>query len=383
IQEAKAVASEFLHAPLTDYDIIFTSNTTEAINIAAENLKLACGKEDEAVVINTISEHNSNELPWRTVSGCSLVSLKINDDGFPDLVELEQLLRKHNVGDANREKRVKLVAVTGSSNVLGACNELKSISGIVHRYGAQLLVDAAQLVAHREINMQEIGIDFLAFSAHKMYAPFGSGILIVKKGLLKFSAVELGVLRRSGEENAAGIAALGKAMILLKRIGLDVIREEELILTKRLIVGLKGIPGIKIFGIQDETATEFSRKSGVVAFEVKGTMSDKVAGCLAEKGGIGVRAGCHCAHILIKHLLQIPPGLQRIQKWIVTIFPKIELPGVVRVSLGVENTSLDVDRLIETLEDFASQKSKNKNGRKQFKQIMKECGRKKVEEVFG
>ncbi|MBI2418408.1 MAG: aminotransferase class V-fold PLP-dependent enzyme, partial [Ignavibacteriales bacterium] len=354
ICEAKAIGNEFFHAPETDYDILFTSNTTEAINIAAENLKLACGNADEAIVINTISEHNSNELAWRTVPGCKLIGLKINGDGIPDLDELEQLLRKYNRGDAQGKKRVKLVAVTGSSNVLGVCNDLRRISGIVHHYGAHLLVDAAQLVAHREINIQDIGIDFLGFSAHKMYAPFGSGMLIIKKGLLKFSAEEIVRLQRSGEENAAGIAALGKAMILLKRIGFDVIRDEELVLTKRLITGLKKIPGIKIFGMQDETSSEFGRKGGVVVFEVQGMMADKVAKYLAEKSGIGVRAGCHCAHILIKHLLKIPPVLQRIQKWIVMLFPKIELPGVVRVSLGLENTTQDVDTLLESLEGIAS-----------------------------
>ncbi len=130
------------------------------------------------------------------------------------------------------------MAVSGASNVLGVFNDLAEISRIAHRYGARLLVDAAQLVAHRKVEMAACGIDYLAFSAHKVYAPFGTGVLLVRKGLLTFSPAEMERIRSSGEENAGGIAALGKALVLLQRIGLDVIQEEEQALTGRALRGL-------------------------------------------------------------------------------------------------------------------------------------------------
>lgn len=103
-------------------------------------------------------------------------------------------------------KRIALVTVSGASNVLGICNDLTEISQIVHRYGARLLVDAAQLVAHRKVEVDRWGIDYLAFSAHKVYAPFGSGALLVRKGLLHFSPAERALIQASGEENVGGIA---------------------------------------------------------------------------------------------------------------------------------------------------------------------------------
>jgi selenocysteine lyase/cysteine desulfurase len=107
------------------------------------------------------------------------------------------------------------------------------ISRIVHQYGARLLVDAAQLVAHRKVEVERFEMDYLVLSAHKVYAPFGCGVLVARKGLLHFSSEEMELIRSSGEENAGGIAALGKSMVLLQRIGMDVIREEEQFLTGR------------------------------------------------------------------------------------------------------------------------------------------------------
>ena len=158
------------------------------------------------------------------------------------------------------------------------------ISRIVHLYGARLLVDAAQLAAHRRVEMDEWGIDYLAFSGHKVYAPFGCGALVVKKGLLKFTPSEMDLIRSSGEENTGGIAALGKALVLLQRIGMEVIRTEEQALTARALHGLAKRDGIKVHGIKDPNSPAFARKLGVIAFEVKGALSGSVAGALAERG---------------------------------------------------------------------------------------------------
>jgi len=354
IQEVRAICSEFLGAPLAEYDMIFTSNTTESINLVSESLSREADDTSEAVVLNTLSEHSSNDLPWRIIPNCSLVMLAVNDEGFADLNELEKLLIAYNQKALFGAKRIRLVAVNGASNVLGVCNNLAEISRIVHQYSARLLVDAAQLVAHRKISMDQYGVDYLAFSAHKVYAPFGCGMLVARKGLLKFNAEEFDLIRTSGEENAGGIAAMGKALLLLQRIGMDVISEEEQILTKRALYGMAQIQGLNIYGINDPESSGFVHKLGIIPFEIKKKIATSVAKELAIEKGIGVRSGCHCAHIIIKHLLHVSPGLEKFQKLIVTLFPKVALPGVVRMSLGIENSEEDVDRLIQVLDRIAS-----------------------------
>jgi selenocysteine lyase/cysteine desulfurase len=218
-----------------------------------------------------------------------------------------------------------------------------------------LLVDAAQLVAHRKVEMEGCGIDYLAFSAHKVYAPFGSGVLLVRKGLLHFSPAELELIQSSGEENVGGIAALGKALGLLQRIGLDLIQEEEQALTGRALRGLAQVPGLKIYGIKDLDSPRFAQKGGVIVFGLKDILPNRVAKELSERGGIGVRYGCHCAHLLIKRLLNIHPMLERLQGLILILFPQITLPGLTRVSLGIENSAEDIDTLIHVLGKIARQ----------------------------
>jgi selenocysteine lyase/cysteine desulfurase len=355
IDEVKSICAGVLGAPLSAYDVVFTSNTTEAINLVAESLSREAEPGVEAIVLNTFLEHNSNELPWRTVPGFSLIRLPVDAEGFVDLNELQMLLCAYNQQEQHGKERIKLVAVSGASNVLGSYNDLAEISRIVHRYGARLLVDAAQLVAHRKVAMEECGIDYLAFSAHKVYAPFGSGALVARKGLLKISPAELDLIRSSGEENVGGVAALGKALVLLQRIGLDVIQEEEQALTALALRGLAQIPGIRIHGVKDPGSPRFAQKGGVVAFSLGSLMPHQVAQELAERGGIGVRSGCHCAHLLVKRVLGIPPLVERLQGVIVTLFSRIELPGVVRMSLGIENSAEDVDALLEVLGQIARQ----------------------------
>ncbi|HUT44531.1 MAG TPA: aminotransferase class V-fold PLP-dependent enzyme, partial [Desulfobacterales bacterium] len=278
-----------------------------------------------------------------------------------DLNELDTLLCAYNQNGQYGKKRIRLVAVSGASNVLGACNNIAGISRIVHQYGARLLVDAAQLVAHRKVDMEASGIDFLAFSAHKVYAPFGCGVLVVRKGLLNFNSAELKLIQSSGEENAAGIAALGKAFVLLQRIGMDLIQEEEQALTAWTLRGLSQIAGLKMYGIREPDSPRFAQKLGVIVFELKGMMSNRVAEQLNMQSGIGVRYGCHCAHILIKRLLNVSPLLERFQRIILTLFPKLKLPGLVRVSLGIENSKEDVDTLIQVLGKIARQTRASEN----------------------
>jgi selenocysteine lyase/cysteine desulfurase len=361
IHEVRSICANVLGAPLAVYDVIFTSNTTEAINIAAESLSKDFGDGTDTIVLNTLLEHNSNDLPWRMIPHFSLIRLQVDAEGFVDLNELETILCAYNQEGRYGKKRIRLVAVSGASNVLGIFNNLAEICQIVHRYGARLLVDGAQLVAHRKIAVEECGIDYLAFSAHKVYAPFGCGVLVVRKGLLNFSPAELELIRSSGEENAGGIAGLGKALVLIQRIGLDLIREEEQALTGRALRGLAQIAGLRIYGIKDPGSPRFAQKGGVIVFSLKGIFAHEVAKKLAVQGGIGVRSGCHCAHLLIKHLLNFNPFLERFQGLIVTLFPRISLPGLDRISLGIANSEEDVDTLIRVLGNIAHQPRSQKH----------------------
>jgi selenocysteine lyase/cysteine desulfurase len=353
IHEVKSIIAGFVGAPLSGYDVVFTSNTTEAINLAAETLGRVTDEYLEPVTLNTLLEHSSNDLPWRQVPCHSLIRLQVDGEGFIDLMELDSILCAYNKEGRYGRKRIMLVAISGASNVLGTSNDLNEISRIVHSYGALLLVDAAQLVAHRKVNMEACGIDFLAFSAHKVYAPFGCGVLLAKKWFIDFSTAGMELIRSSGEENTGGIAALGKALLLLQRIGMDLIREEEQALTAHALRSMAAIPGLTVYGINDPDSARFAQKIGVIVFAMKGMMADKVAMKLALEGGIGVRFGCHCAHVLIKNMLHIGPGLERFQGLIVTLFPRMNLPGLARVSFGLENTEQDVHALIQSLEKMA------------------------------
>jgi selenocysteine lyase/cysteine desulfurase len=357
VNEVKSICAKALGAPQSNYDVIFTSNTTEAINLLSESLRSKSEIDTEPVVLNTLLEHSSNDLPWRSPNN-SLIRLSVNPEGFIDFNELETLLVAYNKENKYDKKRIKLVAVSGASNVLGVCNNIAEISQIAHRYGAHILVDAAQLVAHRKVNMEECDIDYLAFSAHKVYAPFGCGVLVAKKGLLNFSSAELDLIKTLGEENVGGIAALGKALVLLQRIGMDVIHAEEQVLIKHALKGMANIPGLQLYGIQDPESPNFSHKVGVILFNIKGAMPFNVAKQLATQGGIGVRSGCHCAHIIIKHLLNVTPSLERFQSIIQTLFPKLKFPGLVRMSLGIENSETDVDKFVKVLGSIAKKPNK-------------------------
>jgi selenocysteine lyase/cysteine desulfurase len=352
IKEVRTICAGVLGAPVADYDIIFTSNTTEAINLAAWSLSRESDAGTEQVVLSTLLEHSSNDLPWRFAAS-SVIRLSIDKEGFVNNDELDRLLSEYNQKNLYGEKRIKIVAISGASNVLGSANNLKEISLIVHKYGAHLLVDGAQLTAHRKVEIEQWGIDYLAFSAHKVYAPFGTGVLVVRKGLFNSSPEELEKIKSSGEENAGGITALGKALLLLQRIGMETIMEEEKTLTKRALTGLSNIDGLTIYGISDPSSPRFDNKVGVIVFFLKGYMSNKVARELSVRRGIGIRYGCHCAHMLVKHILGVPPSLEKFQKVIAGLFPRLRFPGVARISFGLQTTNEEVDTLIEVLGKIA------------------------------
>ena len=380
IREVRTICSGFLGASLNEYDVIFTSNATESINLAAENLKLESDPDIEPVVLNTIMEHTSNELPWRMIKNISLVRMQVDNMGIVDVNEIDKILCSYNKDSLYGKKRIRIVAMSGASNVLGVFNKLEEISGVVHKYGAQLMVDAAQMVAHRKIEMGKSGIDYLAFSAHKIYAPFGTGVLVARKGLLNFTSSEMEKINSSGEENVVGISSLGKVLLLLQRAGMDYIHDEEQALTARALRGLSKIPEITIYGIQDPDSSQFSQKGGVIVFSLKEVFSNKIAGELAYSYGIGVRYGCHCAHILIKHLLGVGPSLQRFQRVIASLFPGMRFPGLTRISFGIGTDEKEIDALVNAVEKISRKKSQVLN--KDYKDQMNNFTRAAENKVY-
>jgi selenocysteine lyase/cysteine desulfurase len=370
IDSVKSITARFLGLQSDKYEIFFTSNTTESINFAAANFART-NIADSTVILSTILEHTSDDLPWRNIPGAEIIRLPVDDEGFIDTDELKKLFRDYNTNNIFGRKRVRMVAISGSSNVLGSCNNISKISKIAHDFGAQLLVDAAQLAGHRKINLEECDPDYLCFSGHKVYAPFGSGVLVARKGLMHTDNPEIMNILSSGQENVAGIAALGKALHLMQRIGMEVVMQEEQALTAKALKDMNRVQGLKVYGVANSDSPVFSEKSGVIVFSMKGIWPDKVAGNLA-KAGIGVRYGCHCAHILIKHILHVPPALQRLQKYMVTFFPKMVLPGVVRISFGIGNTEEDIDYLISELKNINLKYEENPDLRRRTDSLIRD-----------
>lgn len=348
--DVRRICAEFVGASRENYAVVFTANTTEAINAVATSLGGTVQDEGiRPVVLNTWLEHNSNELPWRRKSNASLIRLSVDDDGFIDLDELEHVLRAYNVEGKHKRRRIVLVAVSGASNVLGSYNDLAAICRIAHQYGASVLVDAAQLAPHRKIDMDECGIDYLTLSGHKLYAPFGSGALIARRELLRPMKEFWEMVNASGEENLVGVAALGEALSLLQRIGMDVVEAEERRLTERLLQGLSKIPGVKVWGAKDPSST---RRGGIVTFSVKHVPHNCLAQELADRGGIGIRTGCHCAHLLVKRMFRVHPLQAKVPDLIMLLFPRFlltALPGLARLSIGIGNDERDVDHFLTTL----------------------------------
>jgi len=355
INDAKSVCSTFFNAPEDTYDIFFTSNTTEAINIVAENFHWMTHDNNEPALLTTILEHSSNDLPWRSVKDVNIIQLSTDENCIIDPKKVEEVLvhfnEKHSIG----KTVIRLVTITGASNVLGIYNDIAEISKLAHKFGTMILVDAAQMAAHREIDMKKWEIDILVCSSHKMYAPFGSGVLLARKGLLRPEENDPEQVRMPAMENYAGIAAFTKSMILLRDIGFDTIREEECYLTGYALEEMKKIKGIKIFGVRNTDSIHFSSKGGVISFSIRKPWPHQLANQLAERGGIGIRSGCHCSHMLVKNLLGVGPGLEKFQRIMATLIPGITFPGVARISLGLNNTKDDIDHFTRMLKKIISE----------------------------
>ena len=287
-------------------DVVHVRNTTEAINV------LAAALPGGSRVLTTAVEHHANLLPWRR-HRLRLLPCADSPDALLDAVE----------GAFRRaRRRIRLLAVTGASNVTGEVWPLAALAAVAHRHGALLLVDAAQLAPHRAIDMAATGIDLLALSGHKLYAPYGGGALVGALGALGDGppllrgggAVALVTARdvlwadgparhEAGSPNVVGAVALAAACRALTALGMEAVAERERALSARLAAGLASVPGLVALRLWPEGSAD---RVGVHAFTLAGVRPPLLAAALSAEHGIGVRHGCFCAHLLIARLLGVP-----------------------------------------------------------------------------
>lgn len=349
-EKTRKVVCKFVNADFNTNTVIFVKNTTEAINKLSNMLY---EKYNYSVVLSTDMEHHSNDLPWRKYY---IDYISVDDYGKLSLEDLEKKLQYY-------AGNVKLVTITGASNVTGHTPDIHKAAELAHKYGAKIMVDGAQLVPHAPVDMKDNNspqhLDYLVFSAHKMYAPFGTGVLIGSKD--DFNTIppdysgggtidivthdyikwaETPLKDESGSPNVLGVVALAVAIETLTALGMKNIENYEKTLTKYALNRLRKIPDIKIYC--DESSPE--ERIGVISFNMKDIYHETLAKILSYEAGIAARNGCFCAHPYIQKLLHMTneETIQRIETG-------IRKPGMVRISFGLYNTTEEIDKLIYIL----------------------------------
>ncbi|NIL77489.1 aminotransferase class V-fold PLP-dependent enzyme [Rhodococcus sp. B10] len=325
-EKARVTVSEFVGAQ-QDSVVIFTRNTTDSLNLLA-----GCVPGD-TVVLDI--EHHANLLPW---NGRRVVAAA--DSVAETVARIDAELQT---------KPAALLAVTGASNVTGEVLPIRELATLAHRHGARILVDGAQLVPHRRVNLADLGVDYLAFSGHKLYAPHGAGVLVGRRDWLDAGEPYLaggGAVRRvtttstdwapsparheAGTPNVLGVVALAAACEAITAYEAAGAVDHERRLCTRLRDGLAGIDGIHLLSVWNDAPDSV----GIVTFTLDGYGPGEIAAYLSAEHGIGVRDGKFCAH----------PLLQRLGY----------AGGAVRASLGLGSSDADVDRLVDAVAQLAS-----------------------------
>jgi cysteine desulfurase/selenocysteine lyase len=313
-------------------EVIFTRNATEALNLVAQSWGRHTLKAGDVIVL-TEMEHHSNLVPWHMLAaekGARLEFIPVTDDGLLDLAAFDKLLA---LGP-------KLVSLTHMSNVLGTINPIAEIAAKARAAGATVLVDSAQSVPHFAVDVQVLGVDFLAFSSHKMCGPTGLGVLWGRQELLdemppwlgggdmirrvylrEFKVNDLPYKFEAGTPAIAEAIGLGAAVDYLTSIGMDAIAGHERELIAYALERLEEVPGVRVYGPPAE------KKGGVAAFTLEGVHPHDIAQVL-DRDGIAVRAGHHCA---------------------MPLHDRFNLPATARASFYLYNTTAEVDKLIDGL----------------------------------
>jgi selenocysteine lyase/cysteine desulfurase len=343
------IIGKFVGADLSTDTLVLVKNTTEAINKLAYRLQL----KSHDIVLITAMEHHSNELPWR--SRAQIRYIDVDKDGILDLNSVEYLFKRYH-------PQVKLLAVCGASNVTGHVNDVHSLARISHAYGCKIMVDGAQLVPHQRFNMKTHSdsdhIDFLAFSGHKIYAPFGSGVLIGPRETFMSGPPEYqggGTVKlvhknevfwadppdrdEAGSPNVLGAYGLARTLKYLDKLGMDDLAKHEEELTAYTLAKLRDLNSLTVYGSQPRV--------GVISFNLKDLHHALVGAILCYEAGIGLRTGCFCAQNYVRHLLGVKENNQHLEHYERNEMDKI--PGMVRISLAPYNTRAEVDHLIKWL----------------------------------
>ena len=316
-------------------EIVFTKNTTESLNLVANGFKFKAGD----IVLSTDKEHNSNLIPWLKLQNIGCIKHKVVpslEDNTFDLERFKEMV-----------KGVKVVSMVHTSNLDGVSIPLKEIISIAHDAGAKVVVDAAQSIPHKKVDVKKLDADFIAFSGHKMLGPTGTGVLWGKRDELdemhqflvggetvidstydSYTPEKVPNKFEAGLQHYAGIIGLGEAAKYLMKLGMDTVQEQEFKLNNRITEGLKEFEVVKLIGPPDA-----SLRSGIISFTVDGIDAHNVAGILDHSANIMCRSGAHCVH-----------------SW----FNKHNLAGSIRASLYFYNTLEECDIFIDTMRNIVN-----------------------------
>ena len=330
-EAARERVRSFIHAASTK-EVLFTRGTTTGLNWVARYAESVLQPGDEVLI--SVMEHHSNTIPWQEAckkTGARLIYAYLKD-GMLDLADFRSKLTE----------KTRFVALAHVSNVLGVVNPIKEIAELVHQANALLVVDGAQSVPHMKIDVQDLDVDFFAFSGHKMLGPTGIGVLYGKEELLeRMSPVEFGGemidfvyeqeatwkelpwKSEAGTPNIAGAIGLAAAIDYLDKIGMETVHQYEQELIAYAFPKLQAVEGLTIYGSEDLT-----QRSGVISFNLAGLHPHDVATAL-DYEGVAVRAGHHCAQPLLSYL---------------------GVAATVRASFYLYNTKADCDKLVEALQ---------------------------------
>jgi cysteine desulfurase/selenocysteine lyase len=360
-EQARSILMDFVGANSSDHTCIFGKNTTEAVNKLARRLP-SNGKRK--VILTTAMEHHSNDLPWRAAS--QVIHVKLTPDGRLDEQDFDQQLNRY-------ADQIALVAVTGASNVTGFLNPIHNLAEKSHAAGALFMVDCAQLAPHRKIDMRPLDdpahFDFMTISAHKMYAPFGTGALIGRRDVFEQGdpdvtgggTVEIVTLDsvvwttpperdEAGSPNVVGAVALAAAVRQLEAVGMEAVAAHEAELTRYALQKLGGLDDVVVFGDPDPMNSR--NRLGVIPIQLLNVPHFLAAAVLGYEFGIGVRSGCFCAHPYILHLLGLSPDEAAEVRRQMLAGDKSEMPGLIRASFGLYNSFEEVDILIDALKQI-------------------------------
>lgn len=330
-EAARPKVAAFINAA-EEHEIIYTTGTTDSINLVANSYGLTHFSEGDEVILSEM-EHHANIVPWQMVAektGAVIKVIPVTDSGELDLEAYKKLLNP----------RTKMVAVVHVSNALGTVNPVKEITDLAHEAGSVVLIDGAQAVPHQKVDVQEIGADFYAFSAHKMFGPTGFGILYGRKNLLDgmppyrgggdmidkvtFEETTYNVPPFRFEAGTPPIAAsigLSEAIDYIGRIGMDQIENHETRVVEYAVEKLRKIDGLRFIGEAEERAS-------VISFVFDHIHASDI-GTILDKKGIAVRTGHHCAQPILR---------------------RFGVPATTRASFAFYNREDDVDRLVEGIE---------------------------------